>query len=59
MDLDLPEQPGDWRVPAQRMESFFFDQNIMRDAVNSARLGVQLHVHWRAFMHALIGATKP
>jgi hypothetical protein len=37
------------------MESFFFDQMVIRDAVNSARLGVQLHVHWRSFMHALVG----
>lgn len=37
------------------MESFFFDQIVIRDAVNSARLGIHLHVHWRSFMHALAG----
>ena len=37
------------------MESFFFDQTVIRDAVSSARLGTSLHVHWRAFMHALVG----
>jgi hypothetical protein len=47
---------AEWLWRAQGNEGFLFDQNIMRDVVMSAALGVHMYRDMQCYFHSLMGA---